>query len=249
MSLHPLAARFAEVADVYERGRPDCPVEVAQAIAAELAIPAGGPVLDLGAGTGKLTRALVQAGLDAIAVEPQAPMRAILAAAVGERRIRTGTAESIPLEDSSVYAVTVADAFHWFDQPRALREIRRVLRAAGGLAVVVSTPDLAGAPWAHELGELIAGSRPPHPHLDGPPWHHAVRAAGGWSEPTERRVTSYRPARLELLLDWVASISWIVAMPARQRAEVLSRAEELMRAGDTPDELPVHFDIGCARLL
>src|SRR3954447_17709226 len=108
MALHPLAAGFADVADAYERGRPDYAPAIVGAIAAELKIPPGGRVLDLAAGTGKLTRALLDAGLDAVAVEPQASLREMLAANVGAERVRDGTAEAIPLPDASVAAVTVA---------------------------------------------------------------------------------------------------------------------------------------------
>src|SRR4029077_15080694 len=126
--------------------------------------------------TGKLTRALVAAGFDVTAVEPQAPMREILAASVGEERVRAGTAEAIPLEDEAVCAVTVADAFHWFDSARAVREIARVLRPRGALAVLATVPDFGGASWAHEVGQLVASSRPSHPFHDGPPWQDALRA-------------------------------------------------------------------------
>src|SRR3954469_5085924 len=107
MALHPLSERFAEVADVYERGRPDYAPGVVGAVAAELGIAAGTPVLDLAAGTGKLTRALLAFGLDVIAVEPQAPLRELLAADIGDDRVREGFAEDIPLPDGSVAAVTV----------------------------------------------------------------------------------------------------------------------------------------------
>jgi SAM-dependent methyltransferase len=249
MSLHPLASRFAEVADAYERGRPDYPPAVTDALTAELALAARAPVLDLGAGTGKLTRALAAAGFDVIAVEPQQPMREILAASVGAERVRAGTAEAIPLDDGSVCAVTVADAFHWFDTARALEEIRRVLRPQGALAVISTVPDLSGASWAHELGQLVSGSRPEHPFHDGPPWQESLRAAGGWSEPGELRVTVGQPTDLRRLLDWVASISWIAAMAPARREQLLARARALIGAGHTPAELPVHFVIGFARLL
>src|SRR5690242_672781 len=98
-------------------------------------------VLDLAAGTGKLSRALLAGGLDLIAVEPLAPLRDLLAEKIGAERVREGVAEAIPLDSESVDAVTVADAFHWFDHPRALGEIERVLRAGGGLAVLAMVPD------------------------------------------------------------------------------------------------------------
>jgi SAM-dependent methyltransferase len=192
VSLHPLAARFADVAGAYERGRPDYAPAVVGAIVAELKIPPGAQVLDLAAGTGKLTRALLEAGLDVVAVEPQEQLRAVLAENVGAERVREGVAEAIPLRDASVAAVTVADAFHWFDHTAALREIRRVLRPRGGLAVLATAPDWSDAPWADEVGTLIVGLRPEHPNFDGAPWQEAVRAAGGWSEPREVRATTWR---------------------------------------------------------
>jgi ubiquinone/menaquinone biosynthesis C-methylase UbiE len=188
--LHPLAVQFSRVAGAYERGRPEYAPAVVGAIVAELHLPQGAPVLDLAAGTGKLTRTLLSAGLDVVAVEPQPPLREVLAASIGSERVPEGVAEAIPLPDRSAVAVTVADAFHWFDQAVALREIGRVLRPAGGLAVLSTVPDWGGASWAHEVGTLIAGLRPEHPHFDGPPWQDAVRAAGGWTAPREIRVTT-----------------------------------------------------------
>jgi SAM-dependent methyltransferase len=248
VALHPLAARFADVAAAYERGRPDYAPALVGAIAAELRIPPGGRVLDLAAGTGKLTRALLGAGLDVVAVEPQESLREVLAAKVGAERVRDGTAETIPLPDASVAAVTVADAFHWFDHSVALEEIRRVLRPAGGLAVLSTAPDWAEVPWAHEVGTLIAALRPDHPNFDGPPWQDAVRAAGGWSEPREVRVTTSQPTSPDRVLDYVASISWVAAMPADERAETVGRVRTVIEASETPAALAFHFTIGLTEL-
>jgi SAM-dependent methyltransferase len=247
MALHPLAARFAEVAGAYERGRPEYAPAVVGALAAELRIPADRAVLDLAAGTGKLTRALLDAGLDVVAVEPQAPLRELLAASIGEGRVREGLAEAIPLPDASVSAVTVADAFHWFDHAAALAEIARVLGPGGGLAVLATAPDWGGASWAHDVGTLLSGLRPEHPHFDGPPWQDAVRAAGGWSEPWEVRVTTMRPAEPEHVADYLLSMSWIAALPEDRRAELLSRVGAAVGAGETPAELPVHVTIWLTR--
>jgi SAM-dependent methyltransferase len=246
VALHPLAATFAGAADAYERGRPEYAPAVVGAISAELSIPPGAPVLDLAAGTGKLTRALLRSGLDVVAVEPQLALRDVLAATVGSERVRDGLAEAIPLPDQSVAAVTVADAFHWFDRQAALEEIRRVLRPGGGLAVLSTVPDFGGASWAHEVGTLMAALRPEHPHFDGPPWQDAVRAAGGWSAPREIRVTTSQPAVPERFVDYLASISWVASLPDRQRAETLAQIAALISAGETPAELPVHVLVGLA---
>jgi SAM-dependent methyltransferase len=244
MSLHPLAAQFASVADAYERGRPEYAPAVVGALAAELGLGPGASVLDLAAGTGKLTRALVAAGLDVIAVEPQAEMREALAGSIGAERVRDGVAEAIPLDDGSVDAVTVADGFHWFDQAAALTEIRRVLKPGGGLAVLTTHPDWSGASWAHELGTRIAGLRPEHPYFDGPPWQEAVRAAGGWTPAREIRITTTQPADARRVVDYAASMSFVAGLPAEQRAEWLAEAAELVEAGETPAEWPVHVIMG-----
>ena len=248
MGLHPLAAQFASVADAYDRGRPDYAPAVVGAMTAELGLRADAMVLDLAAGTGKLTRALVAAGLDVTAVEPQPELRERLAQAVGLERVRDGVAEAIPLEDRSVDAVTVADAFHWFDQARAGAEIRRVLRPNGGLAVLFTVPDWTGASWADELGKMIEGRRPQHPHFDGPRWQDSLREAGGWTDPREVRVTTSRAADPATVIDYVASISFVAAMPEDERAEWLARATEVVESGETPAELPVQVVIGLASL-
>jgi SAM-dependent methyltransferase len=244
MALHPLAERFAEVAGEYERGRPEYAAAVVEAIAVELGIPAGARVLDLAAGTGKLTRALLSHGLDVVAVEPLPSLREVLAMNVGGERVYEGVAEAIPLPDGSVYAVTVADAFHWFDHAAALAEIRRVLRPGGGLAVLSTVPDWGGASWAHEVGTLMADLRPEHPHFDGPSWQDAVRAAGDWSAPREIRVTTMQPAVPERVPDYLASMSWVAALPDDRRAEMLAQVGAIVSAGETPAELPVHVVVG-----
>jgi SAM-dependent methyltransferase len=248
VDLHPLAAHFVDVADAYERGRPEYTPAVAEAIAVELQLAPSARVLDLAAGTGKLTRALLGVGLDVIAVEPQAQLREILAAGVGGERVLDGLAEEIPLPDASVAAVTVADAFHWFDQVAALREIRRVLVAGGGLAVLRIVPDWSGASWAHEVGTLIAELRPVHPQFEGPRWQDTAGAEGCWTAPKELRLTMLQPADPEGILDYIASMSWMAALPDDERTETIARIGELIAAGETPSELPVHVIVGLTRL-
>jgi len=246
--VHPLAARFVEVAGPYERGRPEYSAEVVGAIAAELRIPPGSPVLDLAAGTGKLTRALLDVGLDVVAVEPQSELRDVLAASVGGERVREGLGEAIPLPDASVVAVTVAEGFHWFDQVLALSEIRRVLRPGGGLAVLWTVPDWGEASWGHEVGTLLAQLRPQHPQFDGPGWQDPILKAGSWTTPRELRLRTLQPASPERILDYLASISWVAALPEDRRAETLAKIGAILRAGEMPAELPVHLVIGLTSL-
>jgi SAM-dependent methyltransferase len=248
MTLHPLAAGFVEMADAYERGRPDYPPAVASAVAAELNVAPGDRVLDLAAGTGKLTRALLEVGVDVLAVEPQAQLREILARSVGGERVLEGLAEAIPLPPESVAAVTVADAFHWFDHARALAEIQRVLSPGGGLAVLTTLPDWTDASWAHEVGTLMANSRPSHPQFEGPRWRDALDTAGGWTPLRESQMTFSQPANSGRLLDYVASVSWVATMPEEQRTALLERIASIIAAGETPAELPVRVLIALTAL-
>jgi len=254
MPLHPLAESFASAADSYEQGRPDYTPEVVDALVAELGLGAGSRVLDLAAGTGKLTRALLAwssgagGGLEVLAVEPQAEMREMLARAVGAERALDGLAERIPLPDRSLDAVTVADAFHWFDRRAALREIARVLRPGGGLAVIATAPDWSGVAWAHALGTLITRERPAHPHFDEPPWQETVRADALWEDPREARVVGTQPASTERVAAYVASMSWVAAMAPERRAGLLERVRALVTDGQTPSQMPFHFTFGLTRL-
>jgi SAM-dependent methyltransferase len=249
MSLHPLAERFGVVADHYERGRPEYAPAAVGALMAELGLERGARVLDLAAGTGKLTRALLSCGLDVVAVEPLAELRELLVSVVGPERVLEGVAEAIPLPEGSVTAVTVADAIHWFDRDAALAEIERVLQPGGGLAVAASVPDWGGASWADEVGKLVAEMRPEHPLFDNAPWQDAVRARGCWAEPREVRVTTFVPVNPEQILDNVASLSWVAALSGQQREATIARIRPLVHDGHTPDTLPVHVVLGLTELL
>ncbi|HEY2217468.1 MAG TPA: methyltransferase domain-containing protein [Solirubrobacteraceae bacterium] len=244
MPLHPLAVSFAAVADVYERGRPEYPPAAIGALVAELALAPGARVCDLAAGTGKLTRALVAAGLDVIAVEPQESLRETLSASVGAERVLHGFAEEIPLPTASVDAVTVADAIHWFDHAAALAEIHRVLRPGGGLAVLVTIADWTGAAWAQELGTMMAELRPEHPAFEGPPWQQAASDSGAWSELREIRVTASRPTDPQRLRDHIESFSWIAAMDTDERAATMAEVETIIAGSETPAAMPFHVGIG-----
>ncbi len=135
------ATIFGTVAEQYERARPDYPEEAVAWLASELRIGPDSDVLDLAAGTGKLTRQLARLGARLIAVEPDDAMRAELRRILPTVDARAGTAEAIPLADASVDAITCAQAFHWFDAEAALRELWRVLKPGGGAGLVWNLRD------------------------------------------------------------------------------------------------------------
>jgi A/G-specific adenine glycosylase len=148
------ATGFEAGAAAYELARPGYPDEAVAVLVGMLGIAAGVQVLDLAAGTGKLTRRLIELGASVIAIEPVRGMRRELQQAVAGVEVLDGTAESIPLADASVDVVTVAQAFHWFDAPLALAEIARVLRPGGGLAILWNERD-ESTPWVAEMSRII----------------------------------------------------------------------------------------------
>jgi SAM-dependent methyltransferase len=237
LTIHPTAAAgFSIAAAAYERARPGYPADALAWIAERLGLRPGRTVLDLAAGTGKLTRQLVETGVEVVAVEPVDGMRAELEAAVSSVRSLAGTAEAIPLPDCSVDAVTVAQAFHWFDRERAFAEIHRVLRPGGALALVWNTRDLGDSLQA-AIDELLA------------PLRRAVEADRHW-DPSfahrlftpfeERRFRHEQQVDRETLLDRVGSTSFVAALPDAERAALLGRVREL--AAERPEPIVIPYE-------
>jgi len=149
----PRAASFGRAATDYERGRPGWPERVADVAG----LVPDADVLDLAAGTGKLTRLLARHFVRVIAVEPDDALRAL----IRDAETRAGTAEEIPLPDASVDGVFCAEAFHWFDAPRAVAEIARVLRPGGSVVVCFNTDGGETEPrWPDEARTVVASHRP-----------------------------------------------------------------------------------------
>ncbi|MCX2711013.1 class I SAM-dependent methyltransferase [Mycolicibacterium sp. J2] len=215
-STRPRSLSFGEEAAAYERGRPSYPPE-----AIDWLLPPGArTVLDLGAGTGKLTIRLAERGLDVIAVDPIPEMLEVLSASLPDTPALLGTAEEIPLPDDSVDSVLVAQAWHWFDAERAVAEIARVLRPGGRLGLVWNTRDERMG-WVKDLGRIIG-------HED-----HALEQKVILPEPftaVERahfEWTSYLTP--QALVDLVASRSYCITSPAEVRTRTLDKVRELLR--------------------
>jgi SAM-dependent methyltransferase len=231
---HPDSRSFELVADVYERARPEYPPEAVAWIAQELDLRAGRTVLDLGAGTGKLTRALVATGADVIAVEPGEAMLAQLRAAVPEANALHGAAEAIPLPDSSVDAITAGQSFHWFRHDEAIPELHRVLRPGGAVALIWNTRDKE-ASLQRDVSNLIGGffavNRP-----GSESWALPLVASELFEEPEERRFRFVQTLDADLLVDRVASISFVAAAPVEERSALEAQLREIVAAqGGTVD--------------
>ena len=215
---------FDSVADVYERTRPTYADEALEFIARRLPLRR---VLDLGAGTGKLTRQLVALGADVVAVEPGDAMRAVLERAVPQAHALAGRAEAIPLPDASVDVVTAAQAFHWFRAEEALVEMHRVLRPGGGCALLWNRWD-DDDPLLHELNGLIERLRPEGTH-GGPTWEEALTASTLFGDPEERHFRHADRLDADTIVGRVASVSAVAAASPEEQARVEAQVRELVR--------------------
>jgi ubiquinone/menaquinone biosynthesis C-methylase UbiE len=144
------ARSFGGVAEAYERGRPGYPAAAARWLTGDEPLS----VLELGAGTGKLTEQLVALGHDVHATDPDEAMLDILRTRLPDVRTSVGSAEDIPAPDSAYDLVVGAQCFHWFDHEQALPEIRRVLKPRGRLSLVWNLRD-ERIPWIKKLGRII----------------------------------------------------------------------------------------------
>ncbi|MFV0496316.1 class I SAM-dependent methyltransferase [Mycobacterium sp.] len=206
---------FGSAAAAYERGRPTYPPE-----AIDWLLPDGArDVLDLGAGTGKLTTRLIERGLDVVAVDPVPEMLDVLRASLPATQALLGTAEDIPLRDNSVDAVLVAQAWHWVDPARAIPEVARVLRPGGRLGLVWNTRD-ERLGWVRELGEIIG--------RDSDPVHGQATLPEPFSRVEHHRVEWTNYLTPQALIDLVASRTYCITSPAEVRSRTLDEVRGLL---------------------
>ena len=221
-----LARSFERTAEAYERGRPG----YAEAALDAVGLPADAVVLDLAAGTGKLTRQLAPRFARVIAVEPLAGMRAVLEQVVPAAEALPGTATEIPLEDSTVDAVFVGEAFHWFGNDDAVREIARVLTPRGVLAILFNDatgkiePPLSQA--FHDALDAVALVKPPELTVRSGLWRTPF--PGPFEPFTEVSFPNTVELDREGLLANIASWSTVAGLPDAARAQLLERLATLL---------------------
>lgn len=248
MPIDDVAARgFEAGAAAYEVARPGYPDEAVAVLRDEVGIGAGTNVLDLAAGTGKLTRRLVELGASVTAVEPVAAMRAQLETVLPQVEVVDGTAEEIPADDASVDVVAVAQAFHWFDAPVALAEIARVLRRGGRLAILWNERDET-TPWVAEMSRLIRWHERTVSRYQHVSWPDIVAASGRFSPLEERAIRWDQPLTRDLLAERVRSISYIAAMPTAERERLAADVVYLVRRLPQSFAMPYTCRVQWARL-
>jgi SAM-dependent methyltransferase len=246
--IHEAAARgFARAADAYEHGRPGYPPAAVEHLCEALGIGPGRAVLDLAAGTGKLTRLLVPSGAELVAVEPVDEMREALARALPEATALAGTAEDLPLAGGSVDAVVVGSAFHWFHGDEALAEIHRVLRPGGRLGLLWNVREESVA-WVAELTAIMEPHRGSAPRYRSGAWKEAFRRTAVFSSLHCAEFRHVHRLEPEAVAARVASVSFVAALPERDRAAVLADARALLERdpatrGREVVELPYRTDV------
>lgn len=220
------ARSFESVAQEYERHRPGYPDEALRWAAEQLGLDAGAHVLDVGAGTGKLTRRLVSLGFDVVAVEPGAPMLDQLRTAVPEAETLEAPAESIPLRDETVDAAFAGQAYHWFERERALPELQRVIKSGGGLVLLWNWWNERD-PLQRELGELIgfAGHDPyRNEELPGEPWFREVGRT---------LIETLQESSPDALVGYLSTASaFLIAEPDERKASLRAVHELASRYGE-----------------
>jgi len=223
VSVSEPAQSFDRAAAEYERGRPGWPATVLDV----LPLATDATVLDLGAGTGKLTRLLAARYARVVAVEPLAELRAILAQRVPAADVRDGVAERIPLGDAEVDGVFAAQSFHWFANDTAVREIARVLRPGGVIAVLwneAAPPSPLPPVYRRRLDELQSATPPPVVDPD------ILQRSGCFGVETETFVEHEQVSTRDDALAFAASVSWIASRADHE--QVLAELAELLPHGE-----------------
>jgi SAM-dependent methyltransferase len=230
---------FGAGADAYQRGRPSYPPEAVAWIASKLS--PGATLVDLAAGTGIFTDLIAPAAGRVVAVEPVASMRAKITSA---HEVLDGTAESLPLVDGSVNAVTVAQAFHWFRYDEALAEIARVLRP-GGLLVLLWNRRDEGEPWVARMSEIIQWRAHQISEYDRIDWPAVIGQSGQYGPVEHRSFPWAHMVDRATLADRVRSVSYVAAMEEPQREALATEVVALVEGFDEPFPLPYTTLVWC----
>jgi ubiquinone/menaquinone biosynthesis C-methylase UbiE len=254
--IHDIAAKgFQSASAVYDRGRPEYPLDAVEHLLQELNVGPASTVVEIGAGTGKFTKllaTLVPFGARVIAVEPVEGMRKKFSELLPSVELLSGSAESIPLAPGAANAVIAAQAFHWFNGPVALGEIRRVLQLGGKLGLIWNVRD-ESVDWVAQLEQLT------HVYQKGVPRYRT----GAWRQTFERtelftplRSVQFRFTQVgghEMVVDRLKSASFIAALPEAEKSRALDQVRELLSThpqtkGKDVIEFPYRTDVfwcGC----
>lgn len=226
-TVHPVAAAGFSATDAYEEARPSYPPDAVAALCRVARIGPGAEVVELGPGTGKLTRHLVSVGARVVAVEPGADMRRKLAETVPGVSVTAATAEETGLPAGSADAVVAAQAFHWFRGEETLAEAHRILRPGGHVGLVWAMRDTR-VPWVRDLQELIAPYGENVPRYRFGTWRSAFERTDLFTPVEEDHFPYDQEMDADRLALRLSSMSFIAVLPDAERGRILDRARALV---------------------
>ncbi len=245
------ASSFGQAADTYQRYRPGPPLEAVQWVLPERVAVA----VDLGAGTGGLTRVLVELADEVLAVEPDDQMRAVLAREVPAARALDGRGEDLPIADASVDAILASASWHWMDPDLAIREAARVLRPGGVIATMWAGPDPDGAFVAQARGALGGGGdggdtgtvlrETIDGGTDAPARVLEIPEGVGFEPPERRDFHWVVPLTADDLVGLLQTLSWVILLDEARREQLVVRARTLLKEA-LGIEGPVTVDVDFA---
>jgi len=246
--VHNVAAAGLNDPGEYEAARPSYPPEAVTWLVDALEIRPNHRVVDLAAGTGKLTRLLVPAGAELLAVEPVPGMRATFHQVLPEIPLVAGTSEAMPFRPATIDAITVAQAWHWFDHERAGAEMARILRPGGRLGLVWNARDRS-EPWVDEVWSIMDRVEKRAPWRDHEHWRDSVRdrPLPGFGELHEAEFHHSQQITPAGVVQRVASVSHVAVLPPEEREAVLDEVRALLAThpavrGRTSVEIPYRVD-------
>jgi SAM-dependent methyltransferase len=239
-SVHSTAALGFTDGECYEQGRPDYPRE---AVAA-LSVTTSQTVVDVGCGTGKLTRLLTPTGAHIVGIEPLAAMSETFRRTCPSIPLITAVAEHLPLRASSCDLITCASAFHWFDHDLTLPEFHRVLCPDGRLAIIWNRRDKLGG-WAAKFWEITEPYRGETPGYRSGAWRDPIEASGLFGPITEHWFDHVQRTDVDGLIARIESISFIEILPPAEKRTVIARARDFLAShpetkGRELIDLPYH---------
>jgi SAM-dependent methyltransferase len=252
MPIEPTArVGFQRAAQQYERARPEVPPAALDALVQSLGVSDRSTVLELGAGTGKLSRRLAPRAGGYVALEPVAAMRGQFRRAVPEVAVVAGVAERLPVHGSTIDSVVAAQAFHWFDVPRAMGEMHRVLRPEGTVGLVWNVRDESTG-WVRQATKILDRYDDRGPRYRSGAWREAWNRTPGFT-PLEKQSFSF-VQRLDraTALDRFTSVSFIASLEEGRYAEAQAAFQTLLdshpeTAGRVEIELPYQCDVYTSR--
>jgi SAM-dependent methyltransferase len=229
MVVHDVAQRgFGAGAGAYDRARPSYPPDAVAWLVEHLRLHAGTRCCDLAAGTGKLTTLLVPSGAALLAIEPVEEMGRVLREADPGVPLVAGTAEALPLAAASLDAVTVAQAFHWFDADRAFGELARVVRVGGRVGLIWNARDRS-VDWVDALWSIMDRVEKRAPWRDHERWSDsALGDRHGFGSLHEATFLHSQELTVDGVIDRFASVSHVAVLPQERRDAVLTEVRDVL---------------------